>query len=253
MNVPEALAALGVTDQTLSPAEKDHLDREGYLLLPNMLTPEQIAHMAQATDALIAIEGEEAGKEVHLEAGATRLADLVNKFPGSEICFTHPRLLAAINHVLRGDFKLSSLNYRAALPGYGNQALHADWRTAVEPGDYWVCNSAWLLDDFTEANGPTRVIPGSHRSGQSPKDVMADPAAPQPDQALVLAPAGAVIVFNSHTWHGGTLNRTDKPRRVMHAYFTRRGEPQQTDQRAYMRPATYARLSPAARFMLDAD
>jgi ectoine hydroxylase-related dioxygenase (phytanoyl-CoA dioxygenase family) len=251
MDLREALLALGVTDQTLSQEEKDKLDRDGYLPLSNILSADQIAHITKRTDELIAIEGESAGKEVHQEAGTNRLSDLVNKDPIFEICFTHPRLLAAMNHVLRGDLKLSSLNYRAALPGSGNQGLHADWSTAAEPGNYYVCNSAWLLDDFTETNGATRLIPGSQRSGKLAKDVLADPTQTQPDEILVIAPAGTVVIFNSHTWHGGTLNRTDRPRRVLHSYFTRRDQTQQLDQKAYIRPETYERLSPPARFILD--
>ena len=251
MNVPEALTTLGVTDNTLTQAEKDFLDQNGYLPLPNILSAEQIARMTQRLDELMALEGAEAGKEVHQEAGTNRLSDLVNKDPVFEVCFTHARLLAAISHVLGGDLRLSSLNFRAALPGAGNQALHADWGGPVTPGEYFVCNSAWLLDDFTAANGATRVIPGSQRSGKVAKEVLADPAATQPDEVLLIAPAGTVVVFNAHTWHGGTLNRTDKPRRVLHSYFTRRDQKQQLDQQAYIRPETYARLSPAARYILD--
>ena len=36
--------------------------------------------------------------------------------------------------VLGADFKLSSLNYRAALPGQGHQALHTDWSEPVSAG-----------------------------------------------------------------------------------------------------------------------
>lgn len=251
MQMREALVALGVTEQTLSRAEKDKLDRDGYLPLADILSAAQIAHIIKRTDELIAIEGDAAGKEVHQEAGTIRLSDLVNKDPVFEVCFTHRRVLAAIDHVLRGDLKLSSLNYRAALPGFGLQGLHADWGAAVAPGDYFVCNSIWLLDDFMQSNGATRVIPGSHRSGKMPRDVMADPTQPQPDELLLTAPAGTVVIFNSHTWHGGTLNRTDRPRRAMHSYFTRRDQTQQLDQKAYIRPETYQRLSPAARFILD--
>jgi ectoine hydroxylase-related dioxygenase (phytanoyl-CoA dioxygenase family) len=114
-----------------------------------------------------------------------------------------------------------------------------------------VCNSIWLLDDFTQDNGATRVVPGSHLSGKSPGDVLADTRDPHPSEVLLTAPAGTVVVFNSHLWHGGTMNRSSRPRRAMHSYFTRRGNPQQTDQRAYIRPQTLARLSPAARFVLD--
>jgi len=251
MQLQEALIALGVTENTLSQAEKDQLDRDGFLPLADILSVEQIAQINKRMDELIAEEGQDAGKEVHQEAGTTRLSDLVNKDPIFEICFTHPRVLAAISHILSGNLKLSSLNYRAALPGSGLQGLHADWGGAVSPGDYFVCNSIWLLDDFTESNGATRIVPGSQRSGKVPRDVMPDPSQPHPDEILVTAPAGTVVIFNSHTWHGGTLNRTDHPRRAMHSYFTRRDQTQQLDQKAYIRPETYERLSPAARFILD--
>lgn len=251
MQIQEALAALGVTSQTLSQAEKDQLDRDGFLPLHNILSAQQIRDIITSTDKMIAIEGADAGKEVHQEAGTTRLSDLVNKDPIFEVCFTHPRVLAAISHVLGGNLKLSSLNYRAALPGSGLQGLHADWGGAVAANDYYVCNSIWLLDDFTESNGATRIVAGSQRSRKIPRDVMADPTQAHPDEILLTAPAGTVVIFNSHTWHGGTLNRTDRPRRAMHSYFTRRDQQQQLDQKAYIRPETYARLSPAARFILD--
>jgi ectoine hydroxylase-related dioxygenase (phytanoyl-CoA dioxygenase family) len=121
----------------------------------------------------------------------------------------------------------------------------------VTPGDYYVCNSIWLLDDFTEENGATRVVPGSHRSGRMPSDDMQDTAAAHPDQKLLIAPAGTVVIFNSHTWHGGTTNRTDRPRRALHSYFCRRDQPPQLDQKKHIRPATLVRLSHAARWILD--
>ena len=251
MEIQQALAELGVGDGLLSPDEKAFLDEKGYLPLPGILSEEVRAAMVRRVDELAAAEGDKAGSEVHQEAGTTRLSDLVNKDPIFEVCFTHPKVLAAISHVLGGDLKLSSLNYRAALPGHGLQALHCDWGRAVEPGDYYVCNSIWLLDEFTAENGATRVVPGSNRSGKRPQEVLADPAAPHPEQVLLTAPAGTVVVFNSHTWHGGTLNRTDQPRRALHSYFCRREQKQQLDQRAYIRPETRTRLSPAAQAILD--
>ena len=253
MDIQTALKELGVNDTTLTPAEKAQLDRDGYLPLPGILTPEQVAQFCARLDALVEAEGAEAGKEVHQEAGTDRLSDLVNKGELFTTCFTHPRVLAAISHVLQGEFKLSSLNFRAALPGEGLQALHCDWKGPVEPGDYYVCNSIWLLDDFTADNGATRVVPGSQRFRQTPQQAMADPKQPHPDESLLLAPAGTVVIFNSHTWHGGTLNRTDQRRRAMHSYFCRRDQPQQLDQQRYIRPETYDRLSPAARYVLDVD
>ena len=251
MTIKEALQELGVREDTLTSEEKVQLDRDGYLPLPGILSPEQVRQFGARLDELSAQEGEDAGKEVHQEAGTDRLSDLVNKDPMFETCFTHPRVLAAIAHVLGGEFKLSSLNSRAALPGQGLQALHADWGGPVTPGDYYVCNSIWLLDDFTAENGATRVVPGSHRSGKTPKDEMSDPSAPHPKETQILAPAGTVVIFNSHTWHGGTRNNSPSRRRAMHSYFCRRDQKQQLDQRKYMRPETRARLSPAAQYILD--
>jgi ectoine hydroxylase-related dioxygenase (phytanoyl-CoA dioxygenase family) len=251
MDIQEALRSLGVNENILTAEEKEKLDRDGFLPLPAILSAKQVSAFGSRLDELVKLEGEDAGKEVHQEKGTDRLSDLVNKDPLFEICFTHPRVLAAISHVLCGEFKLSSLNFRAALPGQGLQGLHADWGSAVEPGDYFVCNSIWLLDDFTEQNGATRVVPGSQRSGKLPKDAMADPTAPYPGEIMVIAPAGTVVVFNSHTWHGGTLNATSMRRRAMHSYFCRRDQPQQLDQRKYIRPETVTRLSPAARYLLD--
>jgi ectoine hydroxylase-related dioxygenase (phytanoyl-CoA dioxygenase family) len=251
MDIHEALTKLGVQNDTLTQTEKDQLDRDGYLPLYNILSSEQVQQFGARLDELSRIEGEKAGLEVHQEVGTDRLSDLVNKDPMFEICFTHPRLLAGISHVLKGEFKLSSLNSRAALPGQGLQALHADWSGAVAPGDYYVCNSIWLLDDFTAENGATRVVPGSHRSGKVPQNVMSDPHEAHPDEVLLLAPAGTVVIFNSHTWHGGTLNVSPNRRRAMHSYFCRRDQPQQLDQRKYIRPETYERLSEAARYILD--
>lgn len=251
MTTAEALYALGVRDDTLSPEERDALDRDGYLPLPGILDQGQVAYLTHVLEDLLVAEGESAGKEVHQEAGTARLSDLVNKHPAFEVCFTQPRVLAAIAHVLGGDVKLSSLNSRAALPGQGAQALHADWSGPVAAGTYQVCNSIWLLDPFTKENGATRVVPGSHRSGTVPSEAMPDPSAQHPQEVQLLAPAGTVVVFNSHTWHGGTRNNSNAPRRALHSYFCRRGQPQQLDQRRYIRPETRARLSVAALYLLD--
>ncbi len=250
MDMATALAELGVTATALDAQTRDLLDRDGYAALPDVLSGAQVEAVRTRLAELLTAEGERAGREVHQEKGTDRLADLVNKGAVFEPCFTEARVLAGIAGVL-GEFRLSSLNFRAALPGHGQQALHTDWGGPVPPGGYQVCNSIWLLDDFTTANGATRVVPGSHRSGSVPRLAMPDPAAPHPDEVQITGRAGTVVIFNSHLWHGGTGNRSDRPRRALHGLFTRRDRPQQTDQKTYLRPETLARLSPAARFILD--
>jgi len=139
MDMVTALAELGVTEDSPDPAVRDRLDRDGYAPLAGVLSDGQVAAMRTRLARLLAAEGNQAGIEVHQEAGTDRLADLVNKDPVFRVCFTDPRVLACIAYVL-GGFKLSSLNFRAALPGQGHQALHADWGRPVTPGEYQVCN-----------------------------------------------------------------------------------------------------------------
>jgi ectoine hydroxylase-related dioxygenase (phytanoyl-CoA dioxygenase family) len=251
MTITEALYQLGVRDGTLSADEKAQLDRDGFLALPGILDESTMVALNQRLAELLQEEGEEAGKEVHQEPGTNRLSNLVNKSPLFLPCYTHPKVLAGIAHVLGGDLKLSSLNHRAALPGQGLQGLHADWSGPTAPREFYVCNSIWLLDDFTLDNGATRVVPGSHNSGKVPSDELARPTDTHPREQLLVAPAGTVVIFNSHTWHGGTLNHTEKPRRALHSYFTRRAQPQQTNQQASLHPETIAALSEAARVILE--
>ncbi|HVX46406.1 MAG TPA: phytanoyl-CoA dioxygenase family protein [Mycobacteriales bacterium] len=247
MDITSALAELHA--EPLSEPERRQLDADGFLPLPGLIPAELLDPLRDRLAELSAEEGETAGQEVHQEVGTDRLSDLVNKDAIFEICFTQPRVLGAMAHVLE-DFTLSSLNARAALPGQGAQSLHADWSGGVKPGEYQVCNSIWLLDDFTAENGATRVVPGSHRSGSTPAEAMEDPTQQHPDEIQLLGEAGTVVIFNSHLWHGGTLNRSDRPRRAMHSYFCRRGLPQQLDQAKYIRPETRERLSPAAQYIL---
>lgn len=252
------LAQLGVHEGLITDEEKAFLAEQGYLLLGQILEPELLAAIQHRIQEILEEEGEEAGAELldspHIkhpkEAGADRLADLVNKGPLFDIFYTQPRVLAGISLVLGNEFKLSSLNYRAAKPGMGLQKLHVDWHEPVAPGAYQVCNSIWLLDDFSAANGATRMVPGSHVTGKLPQDLMPDPFASHPDEILLEAPAGSVAIFNSHTWHGGTNNGSDTHRRAVHSYFCRRNQPQQVDQMRYIRPETRQRLSLAAQQIL---
>ncbi|MEQ9437537.1 MAG: phytanoyl-CoA dioxygenase family protein [Cyclobacteriaceae bacterium] len=253
------LQEFGVQLDTLTDTEKAFLDEYGYLSLGQILSPMQIQTICDRLQALLEDEGERAGSELldspyirhPKENGADRLADLVNKDPLFDIFFTHPRVLAGVAQVVGPEVKLSSLNYRAALPGHGRQKLHADWHEAVTPGDYKVCNTIWILDDFSAANGATRLVPGTHRSGILPQEELDDPWATHPGEIVLKEPAGTVVIFNSHTWHGGTDNQTDAPRRSVHSYFCRRDQPQQVDQQRYFRPETRMRFNENMKWILD--
>ncbi len=257
--MPHPLESLGASQSLLSDEERAAIAEEGYVSLGKLLSDDALGQLHDRIETLLEEEGEDGGHELFnsprirhpKEAGADRLANLVNKGSVFDILYTHPKLLAAIRHVLGPEFKLSSLNYRSARPGKGLQKLHVDWPSAVEPGAFKVCNSIWLLDDFSAANGATRLVPRSHLLGQMPEEVMEDPEANHPDEIILKAPAGTAVVFNSHIWHGGTTNRTERPRRAIHSYFCSRSEIPQTPQKELIREETLARVSKEARWLLD--
>lgn len=255
------LQSLGVKSNTLSQDEIQFLDQNGYLNLGQLLSEVELKIIRERVQTLLQEEGEKAGAELaespHIrhpkEAGADRLADLVNKGPEFDVFYTHPRVLAAMYHVLGEGFILSSLNYRSAKPGMGLQKLHVDWHEAVNPGAYKVCNSIWLLDDFSAANGATRIVPGTHLWGKTPEEVMDDPWRSHPEEEIIKAAAGSVFIFNSHTWHGGTNNASNEPRRAIHSYFCGKGMPQQIDQQRYIQSETLARLKAGAEQILGVE
>ena len=250
MNTRSALAELGAGSGLLSDAERESLDRDGYLLLHDLIGPAQLAPLRRRFDELLASEDGQ-GREVHSEANVGRLANLVNKGREWEICYSHPKVLAAVWHVIGGEIHLSSLNGRSAPPGHGHQALHCDIYAGERGPGFRACNSVWMLDDFVPENGPTRLVPGSHSLATVPAEALEDPAEPHPDQVLALGRAGTVIVFNALTWHGGTRNQTSRERRALHSFWVERSMQQQTDQSHWLEAETIERLSPTLRFLVD--
>ena len=114
------LEELGVKG-SLYPMSQSSSGRKGYLMLPvRHSTPPRLIALKSRFDKLVAPEGAQAGIEVSQEGGSDRLANLVDKDPLFDRCWTYPPQLAAVSHVFAGrDFKLHSVNGRSAHPGTG--------------------------------------------------------------------------------------------------------------------------------------
>ena len=235
-------------------AHRRALDERGFVRLEGFIAPERRQRLAERLEALYDAEGASAGGEFKLEPGARRLANLVDKGGIFVECIVEPEVLEYVAHVLGTRFKLSSLNARSANPrNRESQPLHVDAGALPDERGFWVCNTVWMLDDFTAENGALRAVPGSHRWGRRPQDALTDPRQPHPDEVLVTGQAGDLVVMNSHLWHGGTANDTDRPRLALHAFYCRSDKPQQQYQKALLRPETQAALSAAARSVLALD
>jgi len=235
-------------------SELESLDRAGYVLVEDVLSPDLLREVQDRVEQLYESEGENSGSEFRKEPGARRLANLVDKGEIFRRLVAMPQVLERVRHVLGDEFKLSSFNARSANP-YSEEAqpLHCDAAALPDARGFWVCNTIWLLDDFTPENGATRVIPGSQHWGTLPQEVLPNPAGPHPSEVLVLGKAGSVVVMNTHAWHGGTANRTGHHRRALHSFYCRSDKPQQQYQKRLLRSETQAQLSPELRKLLALD
>lgn len=235
-------------------AEQRQLDERGFVLLHDFIPLPLLEELRKEVERVDAEEGGRAGSEFRKEPHTRRLANLAGKGDVFLRVISDAAILEYVGYVIGGRFKLSSLNARAPDPlSEWVQPLHCDAGALPDEKGFWVCNAIWMLDDFTAENGATRIVPGSHRWGKDPRDVLEDPMAPHPDEILVLARAGTVAVINTHAWHGGTANRSSAPRRCLHAFYTRWDKPQQQFQRDLLSEAAKSRLSPELRELLAID
>ena len=101
---------------------------------------------------------------------------------------------------------------------------------------YWVCNTVWMLDDFTRENGPTRWCRVHTNGGRGAGRARRIFSRRIRREVLLTGKAGTIAVMNAHMWHGGTANLTARPRLAMHGFYCRRDKPQQQYQKQLLRP-----------------
>ncbi len=234
--------------------DKTFLEEQGYVVLQDFIAPERLNQLTIRTEELFDAEGDNAGSEFRYEPNSRRLANLVAKGAVYEELVSDEEILEYVGSVLGPRFKLSSLNARSANPNsWSRQPLHVDMGLLPDQQGYSVCNTVWMLDEFTTENGALRVVPGSHRWAKRPQEILQDPEARHAGEILVTAPAGTVVVMNAHLWHGGTENRTAVPRRALHAFYSRWDIPQQQYQKRLIPAELQARFTPQLRALLALD
>jgi hypothetical protein len=222
------------TAMRLTPRQRQSLTDDGYLLVPSLLDPADLApiaaRLAGHVRQTVATWAEDPSLDTHGGAVTTRF-DLDD--PGLAPCCQHPLLADAAAAVLADGWHLQALELRAPIPGSGEQGLHQDFGEGRGTGPTWQALSAmWCISEFTRDNGPLRVIPGSHLASEPPIDTehgYATGMGPHPDEVKIIAPAGSLILFNgADLWHSGTFNYTPAARLALTACFAP-GPPWQLD------------------------
>jgi len=120
----------------------------------------------------------------------------------------HPNVLPIVEAVLDPGCLVSSLSSINIGAGEIAQPIHADDQLIPIPKPHppTVCNSMWAITDFTEANGATRIMPGTHLSDHNPDYGAAFDSIPAEMER------GSVLVWHGSLWHGGGANTTDTNR-----------------------------------------
>jgi ectoine hydroxylase-related dioxygenase (phytanoyl-CoA dioxygenase family) len=196
---------------------KAHLDQVGIARVADALPPAEVSVLMERLVDQAAAE-REAGVAFIDGGGANqRVWNLPSKGAGFRDLLRKPLVRALARHVLDGDYCLSSHTANITGPGGEAMVLHSDQGYTPRSIDLALTmNVMWMLVDFTDDNGATRLVPGSHRVGAEP------PRGGDVPTIAGVGPAGTALVFDGRIWHGTGANTTaDQHRFGVLTYFCR--------------------------------
>ncbi|MGH7964585.1 MAG: phytanoyl-CoA dioxygenase family protein [Candidatus Binatia bacterium] len=177
-----------------------------------------------------------------------RLGGLTIKSPTFASLLTRPLMLSVCDRLLQPHCSLYQLAFTQAIeigPGEPAQTPHRDdiVYSIPQPHPEFEVLFALALTEFTEENGATRIVLGSHRWG--PERI----AHPEESVPAVM-PAGSVLFFLGSTWHGGGHNRSPNPRVGVFAKYSL-GHLRQEENQFLIAPPDVARtLAPELRALI---
>jgi len=193
-----------MTTRLSDPEILETLDRDGYLVVPGVLPADTVARLR--ADLVLAIEKEAA---YH---GGTDYPDfgmvLVCSMYGCSFIdvLAHEELMRPMHLALGEGCIIYAYTSSSMPPGRSNYSyrIHVDSPRLI-PGYETNMGMMLLLDDFTERNGATWVLPGSHRRREPP-----DPEHFFAQAKRFIAAAGSACYFSARLWHSGGKNETDR-------------------------------------------
>lgn len=228
-------------DPAIVDADLATMTRDGYVILPDLLSATQLDEIRAAVTPML----DRHGRNGFEGRSTQRIYSVLNKTSACDVIADHPRVLALLDRMFLPNYLLSMLQVINILPGEQAQMLHTDdgFYPLPRPRAPLGAATIWAIDDFTADNGATDVVPGSQLWGDRlPGDDV--------ERKPVVMSAGSCVFFPGTLWHGGGANRTDRPRLAVTAQYC---EPWLRPQEAFtlsMTRDTVRRVSEDIRRML---
>ncbi len=196
----------------------------GYAVIPDVIGPNEVTALRKLTEELYAVDPGVLAKQE--KEGRERLAHLEllpNKGEIFESFFLDSRVQELAAHFLGPDFIANDIYSMGLLPGYPGRPFHVD-EPMTYPGCSLTVNVLYPLVDFSEANGATRFLPGSHMwSAEGRPRIEAWLAGRQgtvPGEVAVSAPAGSALMLLGGVYHAPGTNPSGQVRPALASLFT---------------------------------
>lgn len=192
--------------------DKEKLDRDGYLVIPNVLPNDVVSDLRKLV--IYNSEHERKNNTAYLYGiNCQRIYNLIGKSEALGMTIAHPIISEIMDYMfdrptLHDKYYLSS--WHANIIGQGAAAgmLHLD-AAVPAPIPPWIIRSniCFMLDDFTEENGATLCLPGSHKFCEIPSRYIEDE-----ELTPMIGKAGSLAIWHGHLWHKSGSNNTNKER-----------------------------------------
>lgn len=193
----------------------EQLRCDGYCVIEDAISAALVAELRAALDQIEVEQGLEYARTSFEGYQTLRIYNLLARHPAFEKIPIYKNTLPIAKSILGEQLLLSSLSAIILGSGQAAQPIHSDTQMIPLPRPHppIALNCMWALSDFTEENGATRIVPGSHKYDHAPDyDGHHDSIAAQ-------MPAGSVMFFDGSVWHGGGANQTDERRYGIANYY----------------------------------
>jgi hypothetical protein len=207
------------------------METDGYAYLPAVINAAEVVELRACMDELTAI-AESFDRHRTPEDGGFLNKSINNVFNRDPLFLQYldqPGVIELAEAVHSSDCHVIGMTAWLTGPGRPDQRLHTDWLPLTLPEDLladprvkvpiFITTAHFYLDDNTEELGPTKFVPGSHRSGRSPDGAMHWSGV---EEQSILCSAGDVVIFRSEVWHRGSANRSNQIRYLLQVHYAQR-------------------------------